>query len=428
MADDRMAVLETVRKAIADGDVDFLREGVRVLAQAVMEAEVTELTGLPKGERDPERRLTHRNGYRDRRWDTRVGTIDLAIPRVRDGSYLPEPARPAAAGRAGPARGRPGGVRVGGQHAAGRRPRPGPGHRGHQQERGEPDLRRARRRGRARSAPGRSASSPYPYLWLDATYLKVREAGRVVSMAALVAIGVATTGERRVLGLELAAGNDEGCAWPAFIRGLVERGLHGVRLVISDDHAGLVKAVREQLLGSGWQRCRVHFTRNAQDLVPRSARSMVASAIRLGVRAARRAPRPASQLDRVIDGMARPYPRVAELLADAEPDLLAHFTFPETHRSRIRSTNPLERLNKEIKRRTGVVGIFPNRACGHPPRRHDPRRAGRRVAGRPALLPARDDGGDRRRRRSRRWASRCCSRADQIRREDDALLHHVAGT
>ena len=187
----------------------------------------------------------------------------------------------------------------------------------------------------------------FPYLWLDATYLKVRDGGRVVSMACLVATGVATSGERRVLGLELSPGNDEGSAWPSFIRGLVERGLHGVHLVISDDHAGLVRAVHEQLLGSGWQRCRVHFTRNAQDLVPRSARSMVASAIR----SVFEQPDGASareQLDRVIDGLARPYPRVAELLTAAEPDLLTHFAFPETHRSRIRSTNPLERLNKEI--------------------------------------------------------------------------------
>ena len=218
----------------------------------------------------------------------------------------------------------------------------------------------------------------------------------MVSMAALVAIGVATSGERRVLGLELSPGNDEGSAWPGFIRGLVGRGLRGVRLVISDDHAGLVKAVREQLLGSGWQRCRVHFTRNAQDLVPRSARSMVASAIRSVFEqpdggAAR------DQLDRVIDGLARPYPRVSELLAAAEPDLLAHFAFHETHRSRIRSTNPLERLNKEIKRRTTVVGIFPKPGQCPAPGRHDPRRAGRRVAGRPALLRARDHDGDRRR-------------------------------
>ena len=210
---------------------------------------------------------------------------------------------------------------------------------------------------------GRSLSDEaYPYVWLDATYIKVREAGRVVSMAALVATGVAQSGERRILGLELAAGNDEGSAWPAFVRGLVERGLHGVRLVISDDHAGLVKAVHEQLLGSAWQRCRVHLTRNAQDLVPRSGRSMVASAIR----AVLEQPDEASARDqcgRVIAMFEPRFPAVARLLGDAESDLLAHFTFPESHRRQIRSTNPLERLNKEIKRRTGVVGIFPNRAA-----------------------------------------------------------------
>ena len=360
MAEDRMAVLDTVRKAIADGDPDFLREGVRVLAQAVMEAEVTELTGLPHGERDPERRLTRRNGYRDRRWDTRVGTVELAIPRVRDGSYFPsllEPRRRAERALL---------AVVQEAYVSG------------VSTRRVDDLVRALGiEGISKSEVSRIcaaldaeveafrtrplADTAYPYLWLDATYLKVREGGRVVSMAALVAVGVALTGERRVLGLELAAGNDEGSAWPAFIRGLVERGLRGVRLVISDDHRGLVKAVHEQLLGSAWQRCRVHFTRNAQDLVPRSARSMVASAIRLvfeqpDERAAR------SQVDAVLDGLRPRFAAVADLLADAEPDLLAHFSFPETHRSRIRSTNPLERLNKEIKRRSGVVGIFPNRA------------------------------------------------------------------
>jgi putative transposase len=221
--------------------------------------------------------------------------------------------------------------------------------------RGNAHVRFGGRAGETERPKGRHRASVRPY------YVKVREGGRVVSMAALVATGVALTGERRVLGLELSAGNDEGSAWPRFVRSLVERGLHGVRLVISDDHPGLVKAIREQLLGSGWQRCRVHFTRNAQELVPRSARSMVASAIRSvfeqpDARSAR------DQLDRVIDGMAAPYAKVAELLADAEADLLSHFAFPETHRSRIRSTNPLERLNKEIKRRTAVVGIFPNRA------------------------------------------------------------------
>ena len=360
LADDRMAVLDTVRKAITTGDVDFLREGVRVLAQAVMEAEVSELTGAARGERSPETRLTHRNGYRDRRWDTRVGTIELAVPRVRDGSYLPsllDPRRRTERALL---------AVIQEAYVLG------------VSTRRVDDLVRAMGiDGISKSEVSRIcaaldtevtafrcrplADTAFPYLWLDATYLKVRDTGRVVSMAALVAVGVATTGERRVLGLELSPGNDEGSAWPAFIRGLVGRGLHGVRLVISDDHAGLVKAVREAVLGSGWQRCRVHFTRNAQDLVPRSARSMVASAIR----SVFEQPDGASareQLDRVIDGLGRPYPKVAALLTDAEPDLLVHFAFPETHRARIRSTNPLERLNKEIKRRTGVVGIFPNRA------------------------------------------------------------------
>ena len=279
MAEDRMAVLETVRKAVADGDVDFLREGVRVLAQAVMEAEVTELTGVPKGERDPERRLTSRNGYRDRRWDTRVGTMHLSIPRVRDGSYFPsllEPRRRAERALL---------AVVSEAYVLGVSTR-----------RVEDLVEALGIASMSRSEVSRIctvldaevetfrnrslADETYPYLWLDATYVKVREAGRVTSMAALVATGVAQSGERRILGLELASGNDEGSAWPGFIRGLVERGLSGVRLVISDDHRGLVKAVHEQLLGAAWQRCRVHCTRNAQDLVPRSARSMIATVIR----------------------------------------------------------------------------------------------------------------------------------------------------
>ena len=182
-----------------------------------------------------------------------------------------------------------------------------------------------------------------------------------------------------------------------------------------------VKAVREQLLGSGWQRCRVHFTRNAQDLVPRSARSMVASAIRSvfeqpDARSAR------DQLDRVIDGMAAPYAKVAELLADAEADLLSHFSFPETHRARIRSTNPLERVNKEIPDRGRRH--LPQPRERHPPRRDDPRRAGRRVAGRPVLLPAGVDGADRRARPDRGGGPAAHARElTTIRREDDALLH-----
>jgi transposase-like protein len=361
MAEDRMAVLETVRKAMADGDVDFLREGVRALAQAVMEAEVTTLTGAGHGERAPEARLTHRNGYRDRRWDTRVGTIDLAIPRVRDGSYLPsllEPRRRVERALLAVVQeayvlgvstrrveGLVGALGIGSLSKS-------------EVSRMCAALDAEVEAFRARPLTGER----YPYLWLDATYLKVREAGRVVSMAALVAVGVAASGERRVLGLELAPGNDEGSAWPGFVRRLVERGLSGVRLVISDDHRGLVKTVEEQLLGASWQRCRVHFTRNAQDLVPRTARGMVATVIRSVFEQPDEASARA-QLRRVVDGLEGRFPAVARLLVEAEADLLVHFTFPETHRRQIRSTNPQERLNKEIKRRTGVVGIFPNRAA-----------------------------------------------------------------
>jgi transposase-like protein len=360
MADDSMALLDSVRKAIEEGDGDFLRETVHLLAQGVMEAEVTELTGVPKGERAPDRRLTSRNGYRDRRWDTRVGTIDLAIPRVRDGNYFPsllEPRRRAERALL---------AVVQEAYVLGVSTR-----------RVDDLVQSLGITGISRSEVSRICAaldaevetfrrrpltdSAYPYVFLDATYLKVREAGRVVSMAALVATGVAMSGERRILGIELAAGNDEGSAWPSFIRSLFGRGLHGVRLVISDDHAGLVKAIHEQLLGSGWQRCRVHFSRNAQDLVPRSARSMIASA----VRAVFEQPDEAAahdQLGHIAEGLQAKFPAVARLLLDAEPDILAHFAFPETHRRQIRSTNPLERLNKEIKRRTAVVGIFPNRA------------------------------------------------------------------
>jgi transposase-like protein len=360
VADDSMALLENVRKAIEEGDGDFLRDTVHLLAQGVMEAEVTELTGVPKGERAPDRRLTQRNGYRDRRWDTRVGTIDLAIPRVRDGSYFPsllEPRRRAERALL---------AVIQEAYVLGVSTR-----------RVDDLVQSLGITGISKSEVSRICAAldaevetfrsrplveAYPYVFLDATYLKVREAGRVVSMAALVATGVAMSGERRVLGIELSAGNDEGSAWPMFIRSLIGRGLHGVRLVISDDHAGLVKAIREQLLGSGWQRCRVHLTRNAQDLVPRSARSMIASAVRSifeqpDERSAH------EQFGQVIDSLEPRFPAVARLLLDAEADLLAHFSFPETHRRQIRSTNPLERLNKEIKRRTAVVGIFPNRAA-----------------------------------------------------------------
>ena len=233
-----MSLLETLRKASADGDVDFLREGVRILAQAIMEAEVSELTGVAKGERDPERRLTHRNGYRERRWDTRVGTIDLAIPRVRDGSYFPcllEPRRRTerACSRSSRRPTSPASAPAGSTTSCGRSGIDGisKSEVSRMCAALDAEVEAFRHRPLTDDRASRTCGSTRP------TSRSARQ-GRVVSMAALVATGRGRSGERRVLGLELSAGNDEGSAWPAFIRGLVERGLHGVRLVISDDHPG----------------------------------------------------------------------------------------------------------------------------------------------------------------------------------------------
>ena len=361
MASDRMTLPEHVRKATEDGDSDFLREGVKALARAIMEAEVSELTGAAHGERNPETRLTSRNGYRERRWDTRVGTIELPIPRVRDGSYFPsllEPRRRAEKALL---------AVVQEAYVAGVSTR-----------RVEELVAALGVAGLSKSEVSRICAAldaeveafraraldpaGYPYLWLDALYHKVRDGGRVVNMATLIAVGVSATGVRSVLGVEVAAsGGDEGAHWLGFLRSLLARGLAGVRLVVSDAHAGLVAAIEVTLLGAAWQRCRVHFLRNALSLVPRGAQGLVASAIRSIFEqpdeAAARA-----QLRRVVDGLRPRFAKVAELLEAAEADLLAHFTFPPAHRRQIRSTNPHERLNKEIRRRTDVVGIFPTRA------------------------------------------------------------------
>ena len=281
MADDSMALLETLRKVTADGDVDVLREGVRVLAQAIMEAEVTELTGVAKGERDPERRLTHRNGYRDRRWDTRVGTIELDVPKVRDGSYLPsllEPRRRAERALL---------AVVQEAYVSGVSTRRvddlvrALGIDGDQQERGEPDLRRARRRGRARS--GRRP--------LGELACPVRLARRDVPQGPRGRPGRVDGGprrdrgrrDRRAPGARARGRQRRGRrVWPAFVRRLVERGLaRGPPRHQRRPRGPGQGASHEQLLGAAWQRCRVHFTRNAQDLGPaRPRRAWSPSAIR----------------------------------------------------------------------------------------------------------------------------------------------------
>lgn len=356
MAISRMSLLDLIHKSGVKGDFDFLREGLRVLAQAIMEIEVAQKTGADLHERSANR-ITYRNGYRERLWDTRAGTIQLQIPKLRQGSYFPsllEPRRKAekalvsvlqeayvlgvstrkvddlvkSLGMSGVSKSEVSRVCA--------------------------DLDEVVAAFRNRPLEG-----VYPYLWLDATYLKVRENGRVLNMAMVIAVGVRETGEREVLGHDLGPAED-GAFWLTFLRSLVARGLRGVQLVISDAHEGLQQAITAALASASWQRCRVHFLRNALSLVPKGAQPMVAGVIRTvfsqpDLATAR------DQLTKAVDTLQGRYPRVADLLEQAAEDVLAHMAFPSEHRRQIHSTNPLERLNKEIKRRTDVVGIFPNR-------------------------------------------------------------------
>ena len=357
MATARMDVSSFVGKLLEEDDVDVLRDGVRVLAHALMETEVSSQIGAAPYERSSSR-TAYRNGYRTRTWDTRVGTIELKIPKVSAGNYFPsllEPRRRAEkALQAVVVEAYVKGVST----------------------RKVDDLVRALGiDGISKSEVSRVCkvldedvkvfvSRPiqgeYPYVWLDATFHKIREGGRVVSVATVVAIGVSAAGHRSVLGCDTGASEDH-AFWLAFLRSLVRRGLKGVRLVISDAHEGLRHAVDKVLAGAAWQRCRVHFMRNLLSVVPKSAQDTVAAIVRT-IFAQADHPTAMAQLREVVQMLRPRFPQAAELLEAAAEDLLAHLHFPHEHRRRLHSTNPLERLHKEIKRRTNVVGIFPNRA------------------------------------------------------------------
>ena len=356
MADElRIGLSELLRKAMIDRDAEFLKEGVRVLSQALMELEVQEHVGAAPHERSA-RRTGQRNGYRERSWDTRVGTVELKVPRVRDGGYFPsllEPRRRAERALAAV-------VQEAYVHGVSTRKVDelvkALGMEGISKSRvselceeldEEVELFRSR-----------PLEGPYPYVWVDATYVKARQDGKVDSTAVVIAVGVnGESGEREVLGFDVGPSED-GAFWTSFLRSLVARGLCGVRLVTSDAHRGLKSAIEAVLVGASWQRCRVHFMRNALSLVPKAAQQMVGATIRT-VFAQPDSGSAHEQWRRVSEGFRHRFPRLTELMDEAEEDVLSYAAFPQEHWQKIWSNNPLERVNKEVKRRTNVVGIFP---------------------------------------------------------------------
>ncbi len=338
-------------------DVDVLRQMVQFMAQRLMEIDVEGRCGAACDEKSAER-TNSRNGYRERTWETRADSVELKIPKLRQGSYFPEflePRRTAekaltaviqeayikgistrsvddlvkALGMSGVSKSQVSRLCVELDEQVG-------------------------------AFLNRTLEGDWPYLWIDATYVKTREAGRIVSVAVIVAVGVNTEGQREVLGVKVGASEAEPF-WTELLRSLNRRGLRGVKLVISDSHEG-IKAAASKVLKATWQRCRVHFMRNALAYANKTQRRMVSAAIgTVFVQETAEAAR--KQWRSVADQFREKLPKLAACMDEAVNDVLAFMTFPRAHSAQIYSTNPLERLNAEIKRRTNVVGIFPNDAA-----------------------------------------------------------------
>jgi putative transposase len=358
MAKPRMDLPAFVGKLLEEQDGDVLREGIRVLSQALMETEVAGLIGAERHERTGER-TAYRNGTRLRTWDTRVGTIELAIPKVRPGTYFPSLLQP----------------RRRAEHALLAVVQEAYVH-GVSTRKVDDLVRALGLEGISKSEVSRICAEldtavaafrtrpltgEHRYLWVDATYHKVRVDGRVISQATVVAVAVTSEGDRQVLGLDVGPSEDR-AFWTAFLRSLVKRGLHGVRLVISDAHEGLKQAIATVLSGTTWQRCRVHFMRNLLATVTQGMREAIAAVVRT-IFAQPDHASALAQLRKVAEGLRVRFPRAATVLEDAAEDILAYRHFPLAHQRQLHSTNTLERLNKEIKRRSNVVGIFPNPAA-----------------------------------------------------------------
>src|SRR5881397_383827 len=354
MAETKRMTAEQVVGYLLEGEgPDFLRESLSWVVQQLMEAEVSELIGAERGERSTER-LTHRNGYRPRPWQTRAGEIELAIPKLRRGSYFPsflEPRRRSEQALV---------AVVQEAYVAGvstRKVDQVVESLGLRVSKSEVSRICAGLDEQVEAFRNRPLEGRYPYLWLDAKLEKVGDGGRVVRKALVLAYGVHESGYRELIALDVGEAETE-AFWRSFLRGLVERGLAGVQLVVSDAHAGLKKAIA-QVLGCAWQRCSVHFLREALGHARREQQPMLAALIRPifnsdGGEEAR------ELVSDALERLRKPLPKVAALLEEAEEDLLGFYAFPADHWSKLRSTNPLERFNREIGRRTDVVGIFPN--------------------------------------------------------------------
>lgn len=359
MIDKRMDALAWLRKQLETDDNDLLREMVRSFAEGLMSAEADVECGAGYGEVSPER-INRRNGYRTRRWDTRVGSIDLRIPKLRAGSYFPEWLLDART------RSERAFIQVVAEAyvrgVSTRRVE------GLVEALGIASLSKSQVSELAKDLDEMVAdfrnrpldAGPYTYVWADALTMKVREGGRIVNVACLLAVGVNGEGHREILGLEVAT-TEDGAGWLAFWRSLVARGLSGVQLVISDDHPGLVDAIAATMAGASWQRCRTHYLRNLQTKVPKSAATMVATMVRT-IFAQPDPDQVWAQHRRVVDHLhGVGLTDAADHLDGAGAEILTFTGFPKAHWTQIWSNNPQERLNKEIRRRTNVVGIFPTR-------------------------------------------------------------------